>query len=172
VVNFDLPFNPAKLNQRIARAHRIGQRETVFVVNLLCRNTVEEKLLRILREKQELFDDVFGPFMPSLGGSAVQGDEYPGGPRAEDISRAIHAMGSMIGNTVSHEFGHTLGLAYGWGPEDLFHNLIEPGQSHDNQIMDAGRYRPFDERAELNGKGPAVWTEENYEYLLEILPME
>jgi SNF2 family DNA or RNA helicase len=60
VVNYDLPFNPAKLAQRIARAHRIGQKQTVFALNLLCRSTVEEKLLRIIKEKQELFDDVFG----------------------------------------------------------------------------------------------------------------
>jgi SNF2 family DNA or RNA helicase len=60
VVNFDLPFNPAKLNQRIARAHRLGQEMTVFVANLLCRGTVEAKMLKILQEKQDLFDDVFG----------------------------------------------------------------------------------------------------------------
>jgi SNF2 family DNA or RNA helicase len=60
VVNFDLPFNPAKLNQRIARAHRLGQEMTVFVANLLCRGTVEAKMLKILQEKQNLFDDVFG----------------------------------------------------------------------------------------------------------------
>ena len=60
VVNYDLPFNPAKLSQRIARAHRLGQKSTVFAVNLLCRRTVEERLLGMLREKQALFDDVFG----------------------------------------------------------------------------------------------------------------
>ena len=60
VVNYDLPFNPAKLNQRIARAHRLGQKQTVMVVNLLCRGTVEFKLTKILEEKQNLFDDIFG----------------------------------------------------------------------------------------------------------------
>jgi SNF2 family DNA or RNA helicase len=60
VVNYDLPFNPAKLAQRVARAHRIGQENTVMVVNLLCFGTVEHRLVKILREKQELFDDVFG----------------------------------------------------------------------------------------------------------------
>jgi SNF2 family DNA or RNA helicase len=44
----------------VARAHRIGQKSTVIVVNLLSRNTVEEKLVRILSEKRELFQDVFG----------------------------------------------------------------------------------------------------------------
>ncbi len=60
VVNYDLPFNPAKLAQRVARAHRMGQQGSVVVINLLCRNTVEEKLLKMLKEKQGLFDDVFG----------------------------------------------------------------------------------------------------------------
>ena len=60
VINYDLPFNPAKLDQRVARAHRIGQKQTVFVVNMICRNTVEERLIRILMEKKSLFDDVFG----------------------------------------------------------------------------------------------------------------
>jgi len=60
VVNYDLPFNPARLNQRIARAHRLGQQQTVIVLNLLCRGTVETKLLKILKQKQNLFDDVFG----------------------------------------------------------------------------------------------------------------
>lgn len=60
VVNYDLPFNPAKVAQRLARAHRLGQSETVFAVNLLCKATVEERLLSILREKQALFDEVFG----------------------------------------------------------------------------------------------------------------
>lgn len=115
-----------------------------------------------------LFDEVFEPFMPARGGKQVEAGEYPDGPRAEEITRAIHALGSMIGNTVTHEWGHTLGLAYGWGPADIFHN-VEPG---DNQIMDAGRYRPFAERAELNGQGPAVWTDENRQYLEEILPLD
>ncbi len=60
VINYDLPFNPAKLDQRIARAHRLGQKQTVFVVNMICRNTVEERLIRILSEKKSLFDEVFG----------------------------------------------------------------------------------------------------------------
>ncbi|RLB53542.1 MAG: hypothetical protein DRI34_13275 [Deltaproteobacteria bacterium] len=113
-----------------------------------------------------LFDEVFEQFMPERGGRPVQAGEYPGGPRAQAIERAIHALGSMIGTTVTHEWGHTMGLAYGWGPAEVFHN-IEPGP---NQIMDAGRYRPFAERAELDGQGPATWTSENLDYLREILP--
>jgi hypothetical protein len=72
VVNFDLPFNPAKLAQRIGRAWRLGQQNTVVVVNLLCRATVEEKLLAILKDKQALFD--FGELSDpdDLGGAQPQ----------------------------------------------------------------------------------------------------
>lgn len=112
------------------------------------------------------FDRVFGPFMPSQGGEPVQADELPGGERAAAVEEAVHALGSMIGTTATHEIGHTLGLAA--GPPDMFHNLVPA----DNQIMDAGIYREFEERAELNGKGPAVWTTENRAYLEAILPVE
>ena len=111
-----------------------------------------------------IFDEIFGPFMPSQGGTPVEAGEYPGGSRTEKIGRAIHALGSMIGNTITHEIGHTLGLAA--GPKDLFHNLVPA----DNQIMDAGFHRDFEERAEQNGKGPARFTDENWDYLKAILP--
>jgi len=111
-----------------------------------------------------LFDEIFGPFMPDFGGDPVEATEYPGGARDQAVERAILALGNMVGNTASHEIGHTLGLAA--GPADVFHNVV-PG---DNQIMDAGIYRDFEERAELNGKGPAVWTMENRSYLEYILP--
>jgi len=115
-----------------------------------------------------LFDQVFEAFMPARGGEAARVDELPSGERAEAIERAVRALGSMIGNTVSHEFGHTLGLANGRGPAEAFHNL-EPGP---NQIMDAGTERPFAERAELDPDGPAQWTPENLTYLREILPSD
>lgn len=111
-----------------------------------------------------VFDEIFGSFMPSQGGTPVEAGEYPGGSRTDKIGRAIQALGSMIGNTVTHEIGHTLGLAA--GPKDLFHNLVPA----DNQIMDAGFHRDFDERAEQNGKGPARFTDENWDYLKRILP--
>ena len=110
------------------------------------------------------FDDIFGPFMPSEGGTDVEAGEYPDGDRGQQIGQAIHALGSMIGNTVTHEIGHTLGLA--GGPPDQFHNLPPA----DNQIMDAGAQRSFEERAEIDGQGPAVWTADNRAYLQQYLP--
>ncbi|MBT6275425.1 MAG: DEAD/DEAH box helicase [Chromatiales bacterium] len=54
VINVDLPWNPALLEQRIARAHRIGQRRAVQVFVLVTENTLEENLLTLLSQKKEL----------------------------------------------------------------------------------------------------------------------
>jgi SNF2 family DNA or RNA helicase len=54
VINVDLPWNPAVLEQRIARAHRMGQKRPVQVFVLVTENTIEENLLATLSAKQEL----------------------------------------------------------------------------------------------------------------------
>ncbi len=59
VVNLELPWNPAVLEQRIARVHRMGQNRPVRVVNFVTRGTIEEKVLRTLEAKQGLFAGVF-----------------------------------------------------------------------------------------------------------------
>ncbi|MCA9127030.1 MAG: DEAD/DEAH box helicase [Planctomycetales bacterium] len=56
VINVDLPWNPAVLEQRIARAHRMGQKNPVHVYKLVTEDTIEEKLLATLASKQDLAD--------------------------------------------------------------------------------------------------------------------
>lgn len=56
VINCDLPWNPAVLEQRIARAHRMGQKNPVHIYNLVTTDTIEEELLDTLASKQELAD--------------------------------------------------------------------------------------------------------------------
>lgn len=59
VINFDLSFNPAVNEQRIARIDRIGQEsDRITVINLICSDTIEERILKTLEEKQDLFDRV------------------------------------------------------------------------------------------------------------------
>jgi SNF2 family DNA or RNA helicase len=58
VVNYDLPWNPARLQQRIARLHRIGQTNKVLAVNFVVKGTIEEHVRDVLEGKRKLFRDV------------------------------------------------------------------------------------------------------------------
>lgn len=60
VINLDLPWNPAVLEQRIARAHRHGQPSSVQVINLVAKGTIEERMLDTLSAKKNVFATVFG----------------------------------------------------------------------------------------------------------------
>lgn len=60
IVNFDLPWNPMRVEQRIGRVHRLGQTQDVYIYNLATRNTIEEHILRLLHEKINLFEKVVG----------------------------------------------------------------------------------------------------------------
>ena len=60
VLNMDLPWNPAVLEQRIGRVHRLGQRQPVRVVNFVAQGTIEEGMLSVLRFKKSLFAGVLG----------------------------------------------------------------------------------------------------------------
>ena len=68
VVNYDLPWNPQRIEQRIGRCHRYGQRHDVVVVNLINRaNAADQRVFEILSAKFRLFDGVFGASDEVLG---------------------------------------------------------------------------------------------------------
>jgi len=68
VVNFDLPWNPQRIEQRIGRCHRYGQKHDVVVVNFLnMRNAADQRVFELLSEKFQLFDGVFGASDEVLG---------------------------------------------------------------------------------------------------------
>lgn len=58
IINLDVPWNPAVLEQRIGRLHRIGQQRGVEVINLISSGTIEEDMLSKLRFKASLFEGV------------------------------------------------------------------------------------------------------------------
>lgn len=59
VINLELPWNPAVLEQRIARVHRMGQDRPVRVIHFVTRNTIEERILQVLQSKRDLFVQFF-----------------------------------------------------------------------------------------------------------------
>lgn len=68
VINYDLPWNPQKIEQRIGRCHRYGQKHNVVAINLLnTTNEADRRIYEILSKKFELFDGVFGASDIALG---------------------------------------------------------------------------------------------------------
>ncbi|MEC1456779.1 SNF2-related protein [Bacillus haynesii] len=60
IINYDLPWNPMRLEQRIGRIHRLGQERDVYIYNMATKHTVEEHILKLLYEKIDLFEKVVG----------------------------------------------------------------------------------------------------------------
>lgn len=67
MINFDIPWNPMAIEQRIGRIDRIGQTREVFVFNLVTSGTIEDEVLRILDEKINMFELVVGEVGAILG---------------------------------------------------------------------------------------------------------
>ena len=78
VVNYDLPWNPMRLEQRIGRVHRLGQTRDVSIYNFATRGTIEENVLYLLYDKINMFQTVLGELdvilsRLKLGGSSRKG---------------------------------------------------------------------------------------------------
>ncbi len=61
LVNLDMPWNPAVLDQRIARIHRLGQKQKVQIFLLLAADSYEQRVAILVKGKRDLFDNVIGP---------------------------------------------------------------------------------------------------------------
>ncbi|MFC5713342.1 DEAD/DEAH box helicase [Thalassorhabdus alkalitolerans] len=60
IINYDLPWNPMRIEQRIGRLHRLGQERDVLIYNFAVNNTIEEHILSLLYNKINLFENVIG----------------------------------------------------------------------------------------------------------------
>ena len=81
LVNFDLPWNPMEIEQRIGRLHRLGQQHPVRIYNLVQSGTLQEHLLGILQEKLNLFELVVGE------AGLVLGERFSSDEFAEEVLR-------------------------------------------------------------------------------------
>ncbi|HVK87244.1 MAG TPA: hypothetical protein VM513_24175 [Kofleriaceae bacterium] len=124
-----------------------------------------------------IFDQLFDPFRPDIGGEPIraadlsgdipqlsEGSSCPASDREGRIACAIYVLGNLIGGTLAHEIGHSLGLANPFA--EGFHNAGDLP----NRLMDGGGDRSFLERAVLMGQGPAQFCDDEYTYLRMILP--
>ena len=82
IINYDIPWNPMRIEQRIGRLHRIGQTQDVYIFNFCLANSLEEYILKVLHEKINLFELVVGEIDTILG---QMGEEF-------DFSEAVVSL--------------------------------------------------------------------------------
>lgn len=115
VVNYDLPWNPQRIEQRIGRCHRYGQQHDVVVVNFLNRNNAaDQRVFQLLSEKFQLFEGVFGASDEVLGAieSGVDfekriADIYQRCRRSEEINAAFDQLQLDLGSQINTAMTHT-----------------------------------------------------------------
>ena len=115
VVNYDLPWNPQRIEQRIGRCHRYGQKHDVVVVNFLNRkNEADKRVFELLSEKFQLFEGVFGASDEVLGAieSGVDfekriADIYQRCRQTEEIRAAFDQLQLELSLEINEAMTHT-----------------------------------------------------------------
>ncbi len=118
VVNFDLPWNPQRVEQRIGRCHRYGQQRDVLVLNFLNRsNAADARLFELLERKLNLFDGVFGASDEILGAleSGVDFEKrildiYQSCRLPDEINAAFDALRKDLEGSISARMTETRSL--------------------------------------------------------------
>jgi hypothetical protein len=131
VVNFDLPWNPQRVEQRIGRCHRYGQKHDVVVINFLNqRNEADRRVYELLNEKFNLFTGIFGASDEVLG-SIESGvdferrvlDIYQQCRTPEEIGNAFQALQKELDETINSRIQDTRQILLEHFDEDVHARL-------------------------------------------------
>jgi hypothetical protein len=151
VINYDLPWNPQRIEQRIGRCHRYGQKHDVVVINFLNeRNEADRRVLELLTEKFNLFSGVFGASDEVLGAieSGVDFEKrilaiYQECRTPEEIAAAFQALQAEMDETIRTRMDDTRRLLFEHFDEDVHQRL---------------RLRLQDAQAQLDRFGQRFWA--------------
>lgn len=114
LVNYDLPWNPQRVEQRIGRIHRFGQKFNVIVVNFSNKNNLaEQRILELLTNKFKLFENVFGASDQVLG-SIEDGFDFEKQissilnrcKTAAEINKAFDSLAEQFATEITKEMEH------------------------------------------------------------------
>ncbi len=155
LVNYDLPWNPMRVEQRIGRIDRIGQASpSVEIFSLVCERTIEESIYRRLYERLDLIERTLGGFEPILGEIVIELQRRVLDPRLspEDIDReieraAVSAQNRKVQEDALEEEAPGL-IAHG----DMILNRIRSSHDQKRWIGPEELYRYV--RSGLTGKYP------------------
>lgn len=143
VINYDLPWNPQRIEQRIGRCHRYGQKYDVVVINFLNqRNYADQRVLQLLTEKFRLFSGVFGASDDVLG-SIESGMDFEKRIQAiydtcrtrEDIEVAFKELQNELEADISERIQQTQQLLLEHFDEDI-HDLLKLQLDRAEQRLD------------------------------------
>lgn len=131
VVNYDLPWNPQRIEQRIGRCHRYGQKHDVVVINFLNeRNAADQRVYELLKEKFRLFTGLFGASDEVLG-SIESGvdferrvlDIYQQCRTSEEINTAFTALQAELEDSIQSRLMETRRLLLEHLDQDVHERL-------------------------------------------------
>jgi superfamily II DNA or RNA helicase len=150
VVNYDLPWNPQRVEQRIGRCHRYGQKHDVVVINFLNqRNLADRRVLELLSDKFHLFEGVFGASDDILGriesGVDIErriSEIYDTCRTTEEIEAAFAKLRQEMESSIDQRMRETEA------------KLIE---NFDEQILERLRVRREDAEAQLDRIARIFW---------------
>jgi hypothetical protein len=151
VVNYDLPWNPQRIEQRIGRCHRYGQKHDVVVINFLNeRNEADRRVLELLGEKFSLFNGVFGASDDVLGSieSGVDFEKrilaiYQECRTSEEIEAAFQKLQEEMDASIRARMDDTRRKLFEHFDEDVHQRL---------------RIRLADAKAQLDRVGRRFWS--------------
>lgn len=112
VINFDLPWNPMRIEQRIGRVHRLGQTRPVYIRNFSTVGTIEEHMVTLLQDKIRMFELIIGELDVILGAKAFEDDlmrtfmesrdETEVKARLSALSKRVQVRESSAGTGMEH----------------------------------------------------------------------
>ena len=131
LINYDLPWNPQRVEQRIGRCHRYGQKHDVVVINFLNkRNQADRRVLELLTDKFSLFDGVFGASDDVLGQveNGIDFEKrilsiYEACRQPEEIEKAFEKLQKELESNINEKMEETQKLLIENFDEDI-HDLL------------------------------------------------
>lgn len=160
VVNYDLPWNPQRVEQRIGRCHRYGQKHDVVVINFLNkRNAADQRVFQLLSEKFRLFDGVFGASDEILGAveSGVDIERriaqvYQTCRTSEEITAAFDALQAELEEQIKVQMAETRQRLLDHFDEDVQRRLRVHRDKAQASLDERGGWLLNLTRFELDGK--------------------
>lgn len=183
LVNYDLPWNPQRVEQRIGRCHRYGQKHDVVVINFLnTRNQADQRVLELLTEKFQLFSGVFGASDEVLGRieSGVDFEKrianiYDTCRKPEDIETAFEALQKELEADINDQLQKTQSQLMEHFDEDVHDKLKFQLDSAQARLDKVSRWFWGVTRFALNGNEEvntnANFDEQNYSFALIKSPL-